>query len=916
MALPPKGIVTFLFTDVEGSTKLARKLPDAWPRIQARLHDLMQVAITTHQGYLFRVIGDEVVAAFETALDALAAALAIQRALNEEDWGMSEPIRVHMGLHTGPATPRETEYEGYLTLSQAKRLESIAYGGQILLSEATRALLRDALPKDTSLRDLGAHRLKGFERAEHIFQVVAQDLPADFPPLDSPSAIPNNLPAQLTSFIGRAREIHEVEQLLSKERLVTLSGPGGSGKTRLALQVAAQMTASFQDGVFFVALAPITDPDLVAATVAQALGIPETAGRSIVDHLKDHLRGKTMLLLLDNFEQVISAAPLVAELLAGCSKVKVLATSREGLRISGEVEYPVPPLELPDLTQPPALETIVQYAAIELFHQRAQAVRPDFQITNATAPAVVEICYRLDGLPLAIELAAARIKLMPPQAMLTRLGNRLGFLTGGARDLPARQQTLRNTIAWSYDLLDDDEQQLFRRLSVFVGGCTLAAVEAVAEDHPDHGSILDQSGSLLDKSLLREVGSANGEPRFVMLETLREFGLEQLEASGEGETIRRRHANFFLAFAEQAEARLESTEQVQWMHQMEQEHDNLRAALEWSKGANDAEEICLRLAGTLGLFWEVRGYFSEGRERLGDVLSKGTAQGLAAARARLLARAAELAFRQSDYPATITFAQESLAISRETGDQQGITSALVKLGNAATEMGDYSTASAFLEEALVIWRQLEDKRGIARALISLGWSALRLGDYPLAKARLEESLTLSRELRDTRSMGFELAGLGEVALRQGDTRRAAQLLEESLELRRQLGNKWGVGVSLGALGWVAMREEDWPRAAARLAESLDVRREIGDKGGCAWCLEHLGEIALVQGQAEKAVRLFAAGAALRAAIHSVIDPADQSEYESKLNALRVELGAERFTAAWDEGGLLTLEQAVAAALEN
>ena len=344
--------------------------------------------------------------------------------------------------------------------------------------------------------------------------------------------------------------------MLSTGRLLTLTGPGGSGKTRLALQVAAEMIEHFQDGVFFVALAPITDPGLVPSTIAQSLSITEIPGRSIMDSLKDYLQNKSLLLLLDNFEQVISAAPLVAELLVTCSELKIIVTSREGLHISGEREYPVPPLELPDLTQLPSLESLSQYAAVELFLQRAKAVKPDFRITNDTAPAVAEICYRLDGLPLAIELAAARIKLLPPRAMLARLEHRLEFLTGGARDLPARQQTLRNAIAWSYDLLDENEQQLFRRLSVFVGGCTIDAAEAVAGDHPAQTSILDQLGSLLDKSLLQEVEGTNNEPRFVMLETLREFGLEQLEASGEQDTIRHRHASFFLALAEQSRSKL------------------------------------------------------------------------------------------------------------------------------------------------------------------------------------------------------------------------------------------------------------------------------------------------------------------------------------------------------------------------
>jgi predicted ATPase/class 3 adenylate cyclase len=911
MALLPTGTVTFLFTDIEGSTKLAREFPAAWSTTQARHHALLQTAFITHQGHVFQTVGDEIDAAFTTALDALEGALAAQHALLSEDWGTIGPIKVRMGLHSGPATLHGGDYDGYLTLSYAKRLMSAAYGGQILLSEATETLLRDALPQNISLHNLGEHRLKDFERAEHFFQVIAAGLPAEFPPLRSVYRPLNNLPVQLTSFIGRSSEIGNVRQLLCTERLVTLTGPGGSGKTRLAVQVATEMTEHFQDGIFFVALAPVTDAGLVPSTIAQSLGMPETPGQSIVDRLKAYLQNKSLLLVLDNFEQVIAAAPLVAGLLVACIQLKILVTSREGLRISGEREVPISPLAMPDLSQLPSPQSLSQYAAVELFIQRARAVKADFQITTETAPAVAEICYRLDGLPLAIELAAARIKLLPPRAMLSRLEHRLEFLTGGGRDLPARQQTLRDAIGWSYDLLDENEQGLFRRLSVFTGGCSLAAAEAVAGDEFAQPSILDCLASLLDKSLIQQVEDTDGEPRFVMLETLREYGLEKLEMSVERDSVHRRHANFFLALAEQTRASLEIGGQIQWMNQMEQEHDNLRSALEWSKTAEGAGDICLRLAGVLGLFWEARGYFSEGRERLDLILKTEPAQGRTAERARLLARAAELAYRQSDYPATAAFAGESLAIYRQVGDKQGMAAALIKLGNAAIEMGDLATALGFLEEALKIWRELNDKHGIARALISLGWSALRTGDYSLAKARLAEALTLSRDLGDTRNIAFQLSGLGEIALRQGDTRHATQLVEESLELRRQLGNKWGIGVSLGILGWIALREGNWKGARAWLRGSLAVRGEIGDQSGSAWCLERLAEVTLAQGQVEKAVRLLAAGAALRASIRSVIEPVDQPGYASRIEALRAELGESRFASAWEEGGALTLEQAVA-----
>lgn len=909
----PSGTVTFLFTDIEGSTRLLQQLGDQYAGLLADQQQILRAACAANNGSVVGSQGDSFFIAFSSALEAIHTAVQSQREINSHTWPDSVSVRVRMGIHTGEPQVNLSNYVG-IDVHRAARIAAAAHGGQVLLSQTTYDLVEGDLPEGVTTLDLGEHRLKDLRQTKHLYQLVIDGLPADFPPLKSLGTTANNLPIQLTSFIGRKKEIGEVINLLSRHRLVTLTGPGGSGKTRLALQAAAEVTSQYRDGVFFVSLAPIFDAGLVASTIAQQLGIAETAGQSILDSLKEYLCSKTLLLVLDNFEQVIAAGPLVKELLATCSQIKILVTSREGLHVSGEQTYPVPPLALPDLAQLPPLELLTQYGAVQLFVQRAQAVSPNFQITNETAQVVAEICYRLEGLPLAIELAAARIKLLSPRALLARLGKRLEFLTGGKRDLPERQQTLRNAIAWSYDLLSGAEQQLFRRLSIFVGGCSTVAVEAVAANERSKVPVLDRLGSLLAKSLLREIEGADGEPRFVMLEVLREFGLEQLEKSGEGRRVRLQHAKFYLRTIEQAAKRLDSAEQVEWMNRIEQEHDNLRAALEWSRTAKDAGEICLRLAGSLGFFWEVRGYFSEGRERLSAILSTAFAQGHTTARARLLARAAELAYRQSDYPATTAFAKESLAICRETGVWQGAASALVKLGNSATETGDFSAASSYLEEALGIWREHSDQHGIARALISLGFVALRAGDHQLANRRLEEALVISRELGDTRSMGFELSGLGEVALREGDYPQARRLLEESLELRRQLGNKWGVGVSLGTLGWVAMHENDWPRAISRLGESLEVRREIGDKGGCAWCLERLAEVAMAQNQTEKAARLYGAAAALRASIGSVIDPADQLEHESKCNSLRAALGDEAFTAEWSEGSRLTLERAVGYAL--
>ena len=911
----PSGTVTFLFTDIEGSTKLLQQLDEKFAVLVDDHERILREVCEAHQGTVLDIHGDAFFVVFPRALDAIRAVVQCQHELAAHNWTDGVSLRVRMGLHTGEPQISSSGYIG-MDVHRAARIAAAGHGGQVLISQTTCDLVKSELPEGVNLRDLGEHRLKDLRQPKHLYQLVIAGLPSDFPPLKSLNISSPSLPIQLTSFIGRETELAEIEQMLDEHRLVTLTGPGGSGKTRLALQIASEVLGQFQDGVVFVALASVTDPRLVPSTVAQTIGVAEIAGQSIADALKDYLRNKSLLLLLDNFEQVISAAPFVSELLAACRQLKMLVTSREGLRVYGEQIYPVPPLALPSLTRLPPLDSLSQYTAIRLFLQRAQAVKPDFQITEENAPAVAEICHRLDGLPLAIELAAARIRLLPPRHMLTRLEHRLQFLAGGARDLPARQQTLRHAIAWSYDLLDENEQKAFRRLSVFIGGCTLDAIGAIFGEEPSDVFILDQLGSLLDKSLIRELEGQTGEARFVMLELLREFGLEQLQASGEEEAIRRRHASFFLALTEQAEARLESGEQAHWIHSIEQDHDNLRAALDWTRTTDDMSEICFRLASALGFFWEVHGYFSEGRERLAAVLAMETAQARTPARAKLLARAAELAYRQSDYAATVEYAEESLGIYREIENWQGIASMLIKLGNASTEAGDYTAATEYLNEALVIWREHGDRRGTARALISLGWAALKPGDYQLARARLEEALSISRELKDTRSIGFELSGLGEIALRQEEYGHAKQFLEESLTLRRELGNKWGIGVSLGTLGWVAIREGDWDQAVAWLAESLEVRQEIGDKGGSAWCLERLAEIALAQGNLEKAVRLLSAAARLRIAIGSVIDPVDQAEYQNRRTSLRSELGKVRFAALWEEGRLLTLEQAVAYALEK
>src|SRR5215210_2521886 len=542
MPSPPTGTVTFLFTDIEGSTRMWEKDPEAMGSTVARHDEVLRGAIEANEGHVFKTVGDAFCAAFPTAPDALEAAISAQRLLHAGGQDEESRLRVRMALHTGAAEERGGDYFGP-PLNRVARLLSVGHGGQVLLSSPAQELVRDQLPTGADLRDLGEHRLKDLIRPERVFQLTAPVLPEDFPALRTLDARPNNLPVQPTPLVGREKEVGTVrERLLAPEtRLLTLTGPGGTGKTRLALQVAAEALEDFEDGAFFVALAAIADPALVAPAIAGSLGVLDSGERPLIEGLKDHLRDRQPLLLLDNFEQVLEASSLVGELLSSCPELKVLATSRISLRLYGEREYPVPPLALPDPGHLPPLERLTQYEAVRLFVERAQDAKPDFSVTNENAPAVAEICARLDGLPLAIELAAARAKILSPQAMLSRLSNRLKLLKGGARDLPERQQTLRGAIDWSHDLLEEDERTLFARLSVFVGGCTVESAEEVCDPEGDLlVEVLDGLASLVDKSLLRQrEEKGSGAPRFFMLGTIREYATEKLEERGKAEEVSR-----------------------------------------------------------------------------------------------------------------------------------------------------------------------------------------------------------------------------------------------------------------------------------------------------------------------------------------------------------------------------------------
>ena len=1032
----PTGTVTFLLTDIEGSTALWERAGEAFRAALAEHHALLRRAFRYHGGCEVKETGDAFLVAFAHAGDALACAITSQRALAGHAWQYEVgALKVRMALHTGDVELQEGEYHG-LVLHRAARMVVAAHGGQIVCSEATAGLLQRDLEVGIRLTNLGVYRLRDVAVPERLFQVEYPDMAQrEFPPLNAEPAHTGYLPLSFDRFFGRENEIAWLrERFMSEEaRLITLTGSGGSGKTRLAIEAARRLVESLRGAIWFVPLADLSDAKLIVDAVLDALHLPRSPNIEPLEQVVEALSRQPSLLILDNMEHLLStdfgsglsgfseetagSNPLnplpksvdsIFTLLERVPTLKVLVTSRRLLNLSGEREFLVPPLPIPNVgTDSP--EWLMRCESVQLFVDRAQAVLADFQVTNANASAVAELCYRLEGIPLAIELAASRAQVMSPAHILAQLEHRFDFLVSRQRDATARHRTLRAAIDWSYQLLSPELQRFFTQLSVFRGGWTVEAAEAVAgsgfwvlgsgelnqtpkpktqNPEPD---VLDYLAQLRECSLI--LSENNGtEMRFRMLETLREFAWEQLSAE-EREAVKRRHVEYYLALAEKAAPQFLGPEQAAWREWLEADYKNLQAAMAW--GLEEEPELALRLGVALRRFWVLQGYWAEGLEALGQALERGTevpvglrlkalreagvlawrqgdderAKGLLQESLNLsrergdkesmgdaLIDLGHVALRQGDSTAARDFYEESLAIRREIGDKNGIAGSLISLGDMAHNQGDYIAARGFYEESLAIYREIGDKQGIAQSLSAVGNVAVSQGDYvarrgfyeeslairreigdkggiaasfwslgnaawaqgdcATARAFFQESLTIQREVGNKEGIAWTLGKFGKMAWAQGDYAAAHGFHEESLAMHREMGNKGGIAGSLNNLGDAAWAQGDYGAARGFYEESLTIQREVGNKRGIAYSLEGLAWVACAEGQAKRAARLFGAAEALREAIGAPLHPVERDVYDRAVAAARAALSEEAFATAWAEGRAMTMEQAVAYALES
>jgi predicted ATPase/class 3 adenylate cyclase len=950
-----------LFTDIEGSSDSVLALgTDRWESVLEHHTGIIREALAKHSGFVVRSEGDSFFAVFTSPSEAVAAVAEMQRGLNETVWPHEASVRVRMGLHTGEARPASAasgvDYVGF-EVSRAARIAAAAHGGQVLVSDTTESLVRDVLAPGFTLRDLGEHRLKDLVRPQRIYQLEGDGLSTGFPPLRSLDSTPNNLPTQTTTFIGRERELASAIERLQTTRLLTLTGPGGSGKTRLSLHLAADLLEGYPDGVWLVELAPVTSPASVGPTVAAAAHVRERPGRLAVDMIIESLRSRRVLLVLDNCEHLIAAcAELADTLLRSCPALTVLATSREGLNVPGEALMPVPSLGVPDRDQLPPLEELRHYEAISLFVDRCSAYQPGFALTEENAGDVVRICRRLDGVPLALELAAARVRVLSVAEVARRLDDRFRLLTGGGRTVVARQQTLRALVDWSYDLLTETERLLLRRLSIFVRGWTLEAAEAVCTgDGIERDAILDLHAHLVDKSLVVML-DRHGVARYSMLETIREYAREKLVDSGEAATLRQRHFEHFFSYADRMPLWTRSASSLLARNKYDMarvmlaaaglEFENMRAAFEWLEAEpNSIDQQLLLAASMMGAAVGDRGRIAELRQIITAALGRSDPAAKTLARARALLAAATLAGMQGDGEVAVPLAMESIqlfrilglkrelayilimmagvpdpdasrravnesrAIFEELGEQWGIVMVLFVVGETALLRGDYEAARSGLTESLSLARQLDELVLSSHPLLSLGRIACIEGDYASARALVEEALAIRKrpEFDNPWMVALALVSLGEIYRCEGDPARGVPLFEEALATGRDLVDDMLVGWALHNLGHVALHSGELAVASARFKESRLFRGRLGAGSDVAAGLAAMAAVALHKNQLVEASRLLGAADARLESAHTVLSPADQLVRQADLEAIHSRLDDAAFEAAFSEGHAAKLE---------
>jgi len=867
----PAGVVTFLFTDIEGSTRLWEQQPERMRPALARHDAIARAAVQGHRGTVVKTAGDGVHATFDDPLDAISATLELQQALDDPAATGGIALRVRCGVHVGVDERRDNDFFGP-AVNRAARIMSVAHGGQVLLSEAVAMLVRGRLPSDVTLRDLGSVRLRDLASPERVYQVVHPKLRQEFPALRSLETTPNNLPQQLTSFVGREQELAEVRTMLPGNRLVTLLGVGGIGKTRLSLQVAADTLDDFPDGVWLVELAPLTDAQLVPQAVASVLGVKEEAGRPVVEALKKHVKDRQLLLILDNCEHVVHVCAELAKLLLEAGRgLKILASSREHLRLSGEATYPVPGLAVPDLLETTTPAALTQYESVRLFIDRAVAAQPSFAVTDHNVVVVGEVCRRLDGIPLAIELAAARVRALSVENIATRLNDRFRLLTSGSRTALPRQQTLRALIDWSYDLLDERERAVLRRLAVFAGGWTLEAAEAVcASGELREVDVLDLLTALVEKSLV-VLDAAGG--RYRLLYTVSQYAQERLNDSGEEEQTRTRHLAFYLALAEKARPELVGPQQGAWLTRLDLERENLLSAHAWCARAQGGAAFGLRLVYSMLLYWVNRGLLGLGHRATVEALAREGAQGPTSARCR----------------------------------------GLFNAGQLGCWMGRYEEARRYLEESLAIARQLGDKGRIAMALQPLGTACLGQGDRATAQTYLQEALTLAQELGNKRELAGAFNALAQLHRAEAELDKAEPLYERVVALARELDDRESIAIGLLNLAMVSVGRGSGNRAGTMLLEVLAIAVETGSKPVEQSALEVCAGLAALRAQWNRTARFYGAAESRAAQTGLHRDPADEAFLASYLAKARTALGVATFSAAETVGRALSNEAAMAEA---